>query len=74
MNRKNTAIFSSKANTLAYLRPLVKYSQVGDQVTFTVSDWQASRGQVLETITKRFPDRQLIVRSSAIGEDSTEQS
>ena len=74
MNRKNTAIFSSKANTLAYLRPLVKYSQVGDQVTFTVSDWQASRGQVLETITKRFPDRQLIVRSSAIGEDSTEQT
>ncbi len=74
MNRRHSNIFSSKANTLAYLRPLVEHSQIGDQVNFTISEWSLSRGDVLDSIIDRFPDRQIIIRSSAIGEDSVEQT
>ena len=74
MNRIHTSVFSSKANTLAYLRPLVECSQIGDQVEFTISEWNLSRGDVLDSIINQFPNRQIIIRSSAVGEDSVEQT
>jgi len=62
-------ILGTKANTLERLRPLVRHSRIGEQVTCTVGKWQTNRHKMLKGIRERFGDRALIVRSSALTED-----
>ncbi|MDJ0760183.1 MAG: PEP/pyruvate-binding domain-containing protein [Woeseiaceae bacterium] len=63
-------VLGSKAETLERLAPVVTRSHIGDQVTFTESDWRSSRDGLLQRIQKRFAGKRLIVRSSAKAEDN----
>jgi phosphoenolpyruvate synthase/pyruvate phosphate dikinase len=63
-------ILGTKADTLARLKPLVRYSHIGDQVTFTAKQFQTSSDEILSSIQQTFKGKKLVVRSSANGEDN----
>lgn len=67
-------VLGTKAETLARLENIVRKSEVGRQVAFSVDEWQQSQAAVLDRITALFPETQLIVRSSAKAEDSWDGS
>ncbi len=63
-------VLGTKAETLARLGPMVRHSHIGEQVSFSVSQWQTSPDAVIERIQGVFEDMDLAVRSSARSEDS----
>lgn len=66
-------ILSTKANTLKALQGKLQYSKVLPQISFTFNEWQNNRqGIICEFQKKNWGG--VIVRSSAIGEDSEESS
>jgi hypothetical protein len=67
-------VFTSKANVLKFLSRNLKRSTIEDIYDFTVSQWSDSKGQILRQIREVFDGKPVIVRSSAIGEDSVEKS
>jgi phosphoenolpyruvate synthase/pyruvate phosphate dikinase len=67
-------IFTSKANVLKFLSQNLKKSAVESMYDFTVSQWSDNKSEILQSIRKRFYRQRVIVRSSAIGEDSLEKS
>ena len=62
--------FGTKAETLESLRPHLKLSEICPSLFFTVHDWETNATSCLGDIQTEFPDRQVIVRSSARCEDS----
>ena len=66
--------FSTKASTLKSLSGLVKSAKVTPMHMFTVADWRADSGQLLSSILEKFPDQEMIVRSSCKNEDSVSHS
>ena len=72
MKKKSANInffFKTKAETLKLLQKLVKQSKIETIYAFTIKDWEKSHDIILENISKKF-DKKIVVRSSAIGEDS----
>lgn len=67
-------IFTSKANVLRFLSQSLKKSAVENMYDFTVSQWSDNRTEILKHIRSLFNRKRVIVRSSAIGEDSIEKS
>lgn len=68
---KNPAFaFGSKASTLAALANLITHGRVLDQCAFTVHDWRENADAVEKEIVRRFGCIPLIVRSSALSEDT----
>lgn len=67
-------VLGTKAQTLDRLRPLLRSAKIHDQVRFTVGEWRADPGGVLTRLAKDLPAASVIVRSSAISEDSFESS
>lgn len=67
-------VLGTKAETLDRLRPLVRRSEIGAQVRFTVAQWHADPAGTLRGITATLADGPLIVRSSALAEDGFRQS
>jgi glutamine kinase len=65
-------ILGTKAETLDRLQSLVTKSVILDQKTFTTKDWESNRSNILEEIEKRFPNKKVIIRSSALAEDTFE--
>ena len=63
-------ILGTKAETLSRLQSLVTKSEILDQVTFTSGAWQSEYLEILAGIEKKFHADNVIVRSSAIAEDS----
>jgi len=63
-------LFKTKADTLKQLTELVKQSKIEKIYAFTVKEWQRSRISILKHISSNF-NKKIIVRSSAVGEDST---
>ena len=63
-------VLGNKAQTLDRLRTLVRRATVLEQVRFSVDEWQRDAGAVLRRIRQCLPGGSLIVRSSAVGEDS----
>ena len=63
-------LFKTKADTLKQLTELVKQSKIEKIYVFTVKEWQRSRISILKHISSNF-NKKIIVRSSAVGEDST---
>jgi hypothetical protein len=60
----------TKAETLAYLKGSVSKCVVDDFLWFSVADWQKDSSGILDRIQIYFqPSKQLIIRSSAKGED-----
>jgi len=72
-NKNSKIIFTSKAETLKFLKKRVKKSKIEDIFNFTVRDWGENKKSLLKNISKVFKS-QIIVRSSAKGEDSHEKS
>lgn len=63
-------VLGTKADTLARLGRIVTSSQVVEQVTRTVAEWQSDPAAAVEEVAHRFGDRALIVRSSTTHEDA----
>lgn len=63
-------VLGTKSDTLGRLRPLVQKSVIGEQVNFTVSEWQENQHIIINRIRDRFGDQELAVRSSSVAEDS----
>ena len=74
LNFDKNPIFTSKTNVLKLLKRHVKLSRIEKILDFTIEDWQKDRNKILTRIATYFPSKKLIIRSSAIGEDSEESS
>jgi glutamine kinase len=62
--------FASKAETLEYLRKVLKSARVLPQIRFSSQEWEADRARILAAIAnEEWGSAALIVRSSALGED-----
>jgi phosphohistidine swiveling domain-containing protein len=66
--------FGTKAKTLYALRGVLRHWIVPELWFFTVQDWTDAPDSVLSRIREGFPDREVIVRSSARAEDGAEGS
>ena len=65
-----TINFGTKAETLERLRPLVKKSIIGEVYKFTVEQWNKEKEKIINELFGHFGESVLIVRSSALSEDS----
>ncbi len=74
-NLPNDQIFTSKANVLEFLQNRVKKSKIEKLLYFTIGDWKSNSRKILSNLTECFHDsKHVIIRSSAVGEDSVESS
>ena len=71
---KNKIIISSKADTLKALQPLLTKSSIEPLYSFTISDWKNDKHQILQNIQKQFSPHKIVIRSSAVTEDTFEKS
>ena len=67
-------VLGTKAETLARLENVVTKSEIGRQEAFSVTEWLRTQSQVLDRIAAKFPNTNLIVRSSAKTEDNWDGS
>ena len=74
ISKKSVSIFTSKSNVLKYLKSRVSNSYIEKIFDFTVKDWNLNKEKILTEIQSNFPKQKIIIRSSAIGEDSEEHS
>lgn len=66
--------FRTKAETLADLAPLLTKAQVPELLHFTLEEWAGEREPLLDRISDTFGERLVVVRSSAMAEDSEDSS
>jgi len=66
--------FTSKSNVLKFLNSKLKKSKIEKIFDFTVKQWESDKNKILTDIQKKFLNEMLIIRSSAVGEDSIENS
>ncbi|MFQ5716024.1 MAG: PEP/pyruvate-binding domain-containing protein, partial [Nitrospinales bacterium] len=67
-------VFGTKAETLERLKPIVKKARIGDQIIFTIDQWQRNPLGRVREIQNAFQPKRIAVRSSALDEDSWTQS
>ena len=67
---KKKNIFTSKADVLNFLNLNLKNSKIEKIYSFVVDDWKKNREEILQQIGLTFNKKKVIIRSSAIGEDS----
>ena len=67
---QKVSIFTSKSNILKFLQSRLKYSKIERILDFTVDDWNKNKNQILQQVKSTFYIKKVIIRSSAIGEDS----
>jgi phosphoenolpyruvate synthase/pyruvate phosphate dikinase len=70
-----TFSFSTKAQNLLQLEQLVQRSIILPVFRFTIEEWFIKKVQLVELILKKFSEKtRIVVRSSALDEDSVESS
>jgi len=69
----NSIFFQSKSSTLKLLKKQLKESKIEKIFDFTVDEWNNNKKEILNNISTNFSSK-IIVRSSALGEDSLEES
>lgn len=69
----NYDLYRSKSHVLEFLHKHLKYSKIEKLFYFQIENWENNRSKVLSEIQKKF-SKPIIVRSSAIGEDSINSS
>jgi len=67
-------IFGTKSETLNILKKVVSKSKILGQFTFRISDYENNQDEVISHIQKLFVNEQLVVRSSALNEDTHKAS
>ena len=77
MNLKN--IFeqngkSTKSDVLKFLKKNIHHSKIEKLIDFSVNDWKKNSSQIIKIIQNKFSNGQIIIRSSAVGEDSSYSS
>ena len=70
----NKMIVSNKTDTLKALKPLLTKSCIEKMYSFTVSDWKNRKQRILKDIKDEFSQNRIVVRSSAVNEDSLHSS
>ena len=65
--------FLSKANTLEFFEDKITKSKIEKSYSFTVKMWMYDGKKILEDIQKKFVGK-IVIRSSALGEDSLDKS
>lgn len=65
--------FHSKSSTLEKLKPLLNISKILPIYSFNVGNWKKNKKLIIKQIRKKFK-KKVIIRSSAIGEDSIIES
>jgi phosphohistidine swiveling domain-containing protein len=71
----NVVQFGTKAETLERLAPLLRSAAILPQVRFSTAEWHGDQAGVLQRIAATpWGSERLIVRSSAMGEDSKSES
>lgn len=73
-NDISSFILGSKAETLHRLRNVVCLSHIEDQKNFTLLDWRRHREDLIKDIASYFGNEKLIIRSSALSEDTLSAS
>lgn len=69
------ALLGTKAETLARLRPLLRQARILPSHDFSVADWRKNKTQHMKAIRRLFGSHGcIVVRSSALAEDSMQQS
>lgn len=66
--------FTSKANVLKFLQTRLKKSKIEKIFQFSISEWEIKKQNIITDIQTKFKRKKIIIRSSAIGEDSIEKS
>ena len=66
--------FGTKAETLEHLRGVLTDAVIPDFFHFSRAEWSSSAAAVLDQIVERFGRGALAIRSSAISEDSAQES
>ena len=69
-----TNIFTAKADTLGFLQEKITKSKIEQIFNFTTEDWERNPLNILNNITTLFNGSLVIVRSSAVSEDTIEKS
>lgn len=67
-------IISTKADTLKALEPLLKKSKIEKMLIFKVADWKNNKTGIIKKIKEQFSGTAIIVRSSALNEDTFDHS
>lgn len=68
------SLLSTKADTLANLRIILKSAKIEDLVIFRVSEWKNYQKKILEEIENRFLGGKIVIRSSSQNEDLKDKS
>ena len=66
--------FGTKAETLKKLENKLEYSKVLEQVKFTVEDYESNSEYIIDVIQDKIKSKKLVVRSSALNEDTHNSS
>ena len=66
--------FSSKADTLIFLEKKLTRGKVEKIFSVTVKEWKIQKETIIKKILDEFYPNEIIVRSSALGEDSVEST
>ncbi len=74
LNFEKNSIFTSKSDVLKLLKNQIKLSRIEKILDFTVEDWQKNKNKILAQLVTTFSNKKVIIRSSAIGEDSEKNS
>ena len=67
-------IFTSKSNTLRFLQNRVAKSKIEKIFDFSVSEWKCDQEHILTSIKTLFKGEKIVIRSSALDEDSFDKS
>ena len=74
MGIKNDESVTTKSNVLKFIQKKTKLSKIEKIYDFRVIDWQEDPTSILNKIMSDFKSKYVIVRSSALGEDSMDES
>ncbi len=67
-------VLGTKAESLERLRTMPHGGHIGKQVTFTQLEWRTETDAIAERIINEFDNQEVIVRSSALSEDTWDES
>ena len=71
---KNDEYATTKSNVLKFIQKKARLSKIEKIYDFRVIDWLEDPANILNKIRSRFKSKYVIVRSSALGEDSMDES
>lgn len=71
---KSRFIFGTKSETLSSLKKNVKHSNILGQYTFQVDEFSKNKNNIILKVQKAFKKEYLVIRSSALNEDTHESA